>query len=78
MNGKEVFSFAVSKVPEAVKELLSESRFPVKISVIIFSTRQMSGSSVPQQGGWAKTFQVSYEYGQIRQYFFRKSSYPPR
>ena len=26
MNGKEVFSFAVSKVPEAVKELLSREQ----------------------------------------------------
>ena len=28
MNGKEVFTFAVSKVPEAVKELLSREQVP--------------------------------------------------
>lgn len=56
MNGKEVFTFAVSKVPEAVKELLSREQVPVGISAIIFSTRQTSGSSVLRQGGWAKTF----------------------
>ena len=79
MNGKEVFSFAVSKVPEAVKELLSREQVSCEdISYYLLhqANERIIRSAARRLGEDISKF--SYEYGQIRQYFFRKSSYPPR
>mgnify|MGYP000161117043 FL=1 len=59
MNGKEVFSFAVSKVPEAVKELLSREQVSCE-DISYYLLHQANERIIRlQQGGWAKTFPSS-------------------
>ena len=77
MNGKEVFSFAVSKVPEAVKELLSREQVSCEDISYYLLHQANERIIVCSKAAGRRHFQVPYEYGQIRQYFFRKSSYPP-